>query len=141
MADYNSKKEEFNLWLQEIKNTNIERLSHFAEKQLWEDYMEDYNTATLPSKKYYNLNKWELKQQKRQEKEVKKYKKKSKNILDKDEIGIFNDEADRMLTLIDHNKSIYFYRKEKKEKQEKLQQERFKEALLLLNEDKEKVIN
>lgn len=32
------------------------------ERELFKDYMEDYNTATFPSKKYYNLEVFEAKQ-------------------------------------------------------------------------------
>jgi hypothetical protein len=34
---------------------NIETLPNREERELFKDFMEDYNTATLPSKKYYNL--------------------------------------------------------------------------------------
>ena len=58
----NIKREEFIIWLREVKNINIEAISHVQEKKFFEDYAEDYNTSTLPSKKYYDIRKWEVKQ-------------------------------------------------------------------------------
>eukprot|EP00744_Colponema_vietnamica_P014435 GILI01020213.1.p2 GENE.GILI01020213.1~~GILI01020213.1.p2 ORF type:complete len:150 (-),score=69.04 GILI01020213.1:269-718(-) len=55
------KQEEFALWLREVKGVDREQLSRFEEKRYFEDFMEDYNTATLP-KKFYNLQKWEADQ-------------------------------------------------------------------------------
>jgi len=59
--DMNTKKEEFCTWLREIKKINLETISHIQEKKYFEEYVEDYNTATLASKKYYDLRKWEEK--------------------------------------------------------------------------------
>ncbi|KAF8820830.1 hypothetical protein IE077_002761 [Cardiosporidium cionae] len=53
------KRQEFHLWLMEVKNKSIEELPHWEEKQLFKDFMEDFNTVTLPHKKYYDLEKWE----------------------------------------------------------------------------------
>ena len=45
----------------EIKNMNIESMSHVEEKKLFESFVEDYNTASFPSKKFYDILKWEVK--------------------------------------------------------------------------------
>ena len=46
------KQQEFYCWLQEVKNISAETLPKFETRKMFEDYMEDYNTATLPHKKY-----------------------------------------------------------------------------------------
>ncbi|KAJ3120646.1 hypothetical protein HK098_004435 [Nowakowskiella sp. JEL0407] len=50
---------EFRTWLIEVKNISIEVLNPKAKKEYFEEYVEDYNTATFPDKKYYDLEKWE----------------------------------------------------------------------------------
>ncbi len=47
--------------MSEIKGINVveSNIPKFELKQYWEDYREDFNTATLPHKKYYNYDKWE----------------------------------------------------------------------------------
>ena len=64
------KKEEFMHWLRERKSINIEAITHTQEKKLFEEYMEDYNTCSFPSKKYYNLREWERRQLGKREKEA-----------------------------------------------------------------------
>jgi len=58
-TDLYSKRPEFSLWAMEIKNIDIENMPKYEEKQLFKDYMEDYNTATLAHKKYYDLERYE----------------------------------------------------------------------------------
>ncbi|CAO3597168.1 unnamed protein product [Absidia cylindrospora] len=58
-ADIFTKEAEFQAWLIDIKKANVETLSNVKRKQLFIDFMEDYNTATMPHEKYYNLAKWE----------------------------------------------------------------------------------
>lgn len=58
-TDYYTKRSEFMLWALEIKNADVESMSRYEEKELFKSYMEDYNTATLPHKKFYNLEAWE----------------------------------------------------------------------------------
>ena len=93
MADLNPKREEFVAWLLEVKNINVETISHVQEKKLFEEYIEDYNTATFQSKKYYDLHAWELKQKKKQLKGESR-KKHDKELTD------FNDETTRRYILI-----------------------------------------
>ena len=58
-TDYYTKRAEFMLWALEVKNSDVEAMSRFEEKELFKSYMEDYNTATLPHKKFYNLESYE----------------------------------------------------------------------------------
>ena len=47
-------------------------LPRYEEKDLFKEFMEDYNTATLPSRKYYNLEKWEAEQRAKRAKKVRR---------------------------------------------------------------------
>ncbi|KAI9306601.1 hypothetical protein BJ944DRAFT_159594, partial [Cunninghamella echinulata] len=50
---------EFQAWLIEVKKENVETLNNVKRKKMFIDFMEDYNTATMPHEKYYNLEQWE----------------------------------------------------------------------------------
>ncbi|KAL0043136.1 hypothetical protein WJX79_010214 [Trebouxia sp. C0005] len=54
-ADLATKVSEFQQWATEVKKVNIEALPKWEEKELFAEFMEDYNTGTLPHKKYYDL--------------------------------------------------------------------------------------
>ncbi|KAG9022643.1 hypothetical protein FRB95_014509 [Tulasnella sp. JGI-2019a] len=58
-ADMYNKEQEFHLWLLEEQHQNIETLSKPTQKKLFQTFMEDYNTATLPHEKYYALEPYE----------------------------------------------------------------------------------
>ncbi|KAK5834195.1 hypothetical protein PVK06_018069 [Gossypium arboreum] len=87
-TDMWNKRPEFTAWLAEVKQINLESLPNWEEKQLFKDFMEDHNTATFPSKKYYNLDAYYKRQM---EKENKKGVKK---VL-QGERTVFNDEEQR----------------------------------------------
>lgn len=53
--DFFAKKPEFLLWAMEVKKTDTDAMGQMQLKELFKDFIEDYNTATMPSKKYYNL--------------------------------------------------------------------------------------
>eukprot|EP01054_Gregarina_sp_Poly1_P010932 Gregarina_sp_Poly_1__10931@NODE_858_length_5948_cov_134_133141_g620_i0_p2_GENE_NODE_858_length_5948_cov_134_133141_g620_i0NODE_858_length_5948_cov_134_133141_g620_i0_p2_ORF_typecomplete_len397_score72_31M11L/PF11099_8/0_25M11L/PF11099_8/1_4e04_NODE_858_length_5948_cov_134_133141_g620_i09182108 len=55
------KRAEFQLWLAEVKKENYEELSQIKLRSLWSEFVEDFNTATFPSKRYYDLRAWESK--------------------------------------------------------------------------------
>jgi hypothetical protein len=42
-----------------VRKVNSEFLSLKDRKELFQSYMEDYNTCTLPSMKYIDINVWE----------------------------------------------------------------------------------
>jgi hypothetical protein len=47
-TDAHAKHNEFVLWLVEVKGANIELLGKTEEKEMFREYMEDFNTGTLP---------------------------------------------------------------------------------------------
>ena len=53
-VDIASKQPEFFLWLSEEKQIDPEVQPRFVLKKLFDDYREDYNTATLAHKKSVN---------------------------------------------------------------------------------------
>ena len=57
-----SRQQEFYIWLRDAQNVDPEAQPKFALDEFWATYMEDYNTATLPHKKYYDLEGWERKE-------------------------------------------------------------------------------
>ena len=63
------KQEEFLAWLSEVKGVNQEALRPWEMKEHFSSYVEDFNTATLPNEKYYNLRTWYLKDEARKARE------------------------------------------------------------------------
>ncbi|KAI3466122.1 hypothetical protein Pfo_022785 [Paulownia fortunei] len=91
-TDMWNKRPEFTAWLAEVKQVNLESLPNWEEKQLFKDFMEDHNTVTFPSKKYYNLDAY---YRRKMEKETKKG---FAKVLES-ERTVFNDEEQRRLEL------------------------------------------
>jgi len=54
-ADMFTKNQEFYTWLVEERKINPERISKDQSKKEFARFVEDYNTATLPHEKYYNI--------------------------------------------------------------------------------------
>ncbi|XP_004487694.1 uncharacterized protein [Cicer arietinum] len=92
-TDMWTKRPEFTAWLAEVKQVNMEHLSNWEEKQMFKEFMEDHNTATFPSKKYYSLDAYYRRQM---EKEMKKGIKK----VQAKERTVFNDEEQRRQELL-----------------------------------------
>ncbi|KAI9278531.1 hypothetical protein BDA99DRAFT_429208, partial [Phascolomyces articulosus] len=53
---------EFQAWLLEVKKADIMTLPQSKRKEMFIDFMDDYNTATMPHEKFYNLARWEARQ-------------------------------------------------------------------------------
>ena len=64
-GDMYDKQEEFLAWLAEVKGVQQEACGQREMKEHFSTFCEDYNTATLPNEKYYNLQKWYVKEQQR----------------------------------------------------------------------------
>ncbi|KAK7335175.1 hypothetical protein VNO80_26951 [Phaseolus coccineus] len=92
-TDMWTKRPEFTAWLAEVKQVNLENMSNWEEKQMFKEFMEDHNTATFPSKKYYNLDAYYRRQM---EKEMQKGFKK----VHATERTVFNDEEQRRQELL-----------------------------------------
>merc|ERR1719247_2884932 len=59
VEDFFNKKPEFLLWAMEVKKVNTDAMGQMQMRDLFKEYVEDYNTATMPTKKYYNLQNWD----------------------------------------------------------------------------------
>merc|ERR1711957_1114281 len=57
--DFYNKKPEFLCWAIEVRKENTDVMCQMDMKNLFKEYIEDYNTATMPTKKYYNLQTWD----------------------------------------------------------------------------------
>lgn len=53
-----AKQPEFFAWLAECKERDPETLAKWEERELFKEFAEDFNTATLPHVKFYNLQRW-----------------------------------------------------------------------------------
>jgi len=58
-ADLYTKEAEFRTWLVEERMLNPETLNKEQTKKQFSKFMEDYNTATLPHEKYYDMESYE----------------------------------------------------------------------------------
>merc|ERR1712194_64045 len=54
--DFFNKKPEFLAWASEVKKENTDEMGQMKMRELFKEFIEDYNTATMPQKKYYNLS-------------------------------------------------------------------------------------
>ncbi|KAK8936344.1 hypothetical protein KSP39_PZI013693 [Platanthera zijinensis] len=92
-TDIWNKRPEFTAWLAEVRQVNLETLPNWEEKQMFKQFMEDHNTATFPSKKYYDLDAYH------RHKMDKALKKGLKNALATERTN-FNDEEQRRQELL-----------------------------------------
>eukprot|EP00953_Heterococcus_sp_UTEX-ZZ885_P034711 17951-Heterococcus_DN1.PRE.1 len=60
-SDLFKKQREFEVWMQlEKKVADASHLQKWEMKEYFKEYIEDFNTATLPHEKYVNYEKWEM---------------------------------------------------------------------------------
>lgn len=118
-SDYHTKSVSFQAWLRDVKNISEFHGPKWEAMELFKEYMEDYNTCTLPHEKYYDIERYEMKQyQKQQSKSHAKHEGASAKAL-----GMVNDE-ERV-------------RRERQAVREKKEQEEFRLVMQLM--DKEKI--
>jgi hypothetical protein len=58
--DYHKQQRSFTVWLEEVKGILSFSGPKWELQNYFKDYMEDFNTATLPHIKYYDYEKWEM---------------------------------------------------------------------------------
>ncbi|ETV95233.1 hypothetical protein H310_11141 [Aphanomyces invadans] len=66
-SDFHAKAVSFNVWLREVKKISDFNGPKWEAMELFKEYMEDYNTATLPHEKYYDVEKYEMRQHRKKE--------------------------------------------------------------------------
>ena len=94
-SDMGEKQEEFLAWLSEVKGVNQEALRQWELKEHFSSFVEDYNTATLPSEKYYDMRAWYVKDQARKARDASAAAPNDDHGEDGFVRSSFDDEADR----------------------------------------------
>jgi len=128
------KDQEFRLYVEEIKKVNPEQLSNWEKKIFFKDFMEDFNTCTMPSKKFYNLEKFEQKEAKRRNQRLMKDAKKQEKVKIKD--------LDNVQTTFNDEEELRLQRKREREKKEKqaYQDKIFEATLNAANKEKDSML-
>ena len=68
-SDLHEKQEEFLAWLSEVKGVPQASCGRRELQEHFGGFVEDYNTATMPSEKYYDMRKWYYQEQARLQRE------------------------------------------------------------------------
>ena len=68
-SDLHEKQEEFLAWLSEVKGVPQASCGRRELQEHFAGFVEDYNTATMPSEKYYDMRKWYYQEQARLQRE------------------------------------------------------------------------
>jgi hypothetical protein len=122
LSDSFLKKSEYQAWLSEIKN---KELTEENEKKYLNEFIEKFNNAKLQNKKYYNIQKWQVKERDRElrkhMKEKEKLKYINKDMLEEKQF-VFDDEGRK--------------EKEKRLLKELEQKRRFDEAVFNMSKEK-----
>ena len=58
-ADADRKRSEFMAWALDVKKVDVEALARFEERDLFKEFIEEFNTGSLPHRKYYDLAAYE----------------------------------------------------------------------------------
>ena len=61
LSDLFTRKLEFEAWFTEVQNKSLDELNSENERRYFEEFIEKFNNAELPSKKYYDLIKYQSK--------------------------------------------------------------------------------
>jgi hypothetical protein len=64
--DFHKKQRSFEVWMEEVKKVPSFSGPKWELQEYYKEYMEDYNTATFPHKKYYDYDKWEMEEYEKQ---------------------------------------------------------------------------
>jgi hypothetical protein len=114
-ADMFVKGPEFECWLREVKHVND--CSRRDQQEHFKDFMEDFNTATMPHEKYYDLERWQMGEAHKAHAKLMKKAQQQR----RDGVGL-NDEAERA--------------REKKAERERSKRDELHAALTALNPEK-----
>jgi hypothetical protein len=66
LADMPKKERSFNIWMEQVKGVPAFSGPKWELQNYFKEYMEDFNTATLPHMKYYDYDKWEMEEYQKQ---------------------------------------------------------------------------
>jgi hypothetical protein len=108
-TDAATKSNEFIRWALDVRKVDASNMSKADERELFRDFMEDYNLGVLPHRKYYNLEVYE------KEKDAKRA---AKGLKKSDKKSAVNDEEE--------------LRRQRAEEMAKVKEQRMQEALMEL---------
>mmetsp|Transcript_26641 Transcript_26641/g.55064 ORF Transcript_26641/g.55064 Transcript_26641/m.55064 type:complete len:230 (-) Transcript_26641:661-1350(-) len=66
LSDLPQKQRSFEVWLEEVKGVGGFNGPKWELQNYFKEFAEDYNTATMPHKKYYDYEKWEMEEYQKQ---------------------------------------------------------------------------
>eukprot|EP00644_Phytophthora_capsici_P001072 jgi/Phyca11/529480/estExt2_fgenesh1_pm.C_PHYCAscaffold_430095 len=117
-SDFHSKSVSFQAWIRDVKKMGEFNGPKWEAMELFKEYMEDYNTCTLPHEKYYDIEKYEMK---RYHKQQRKALAKHKGVSDKVQSALADEERVRL---------------DRQAAREKKEQDEFRLVLKLMDKDK-----
>lgn len=126
-CDYHVKRNCFETWLREVKKIEVNELNRQSDIMgYFRDYMEDYNTATLPHTKYYDIEKYEKKKYGlRKEKDDPVKKRSTMPLMDKEKIAAMKKQRDLINQMQNYYKSGHVEEARKIEALLKVKQDTF----------------
>ena len=66
-SDFHAKQQSFEVWMREVKQVSNFNGPKWEAMEMFKEYMEDYNTATMSHEKYYDVEKWEMTEARRKQ--------------------------------------------------------------------------
>ncbi|KAI9999277.1 hypothetical protein PInf_004097 [Phytophthora infestans] len=69
-SDFHNKSVSFQAWVRDVKKMGEFNGPKWEAMELFKEYMEDYNTCTLPHEKYYDIEKYEMKRYQKQQRKA-----------------------------------------------------------------------
>ncbi|RLN98814.1 hypothetical protein BBJ28_00001407 [Nothophytophthora sp. Chile5] len=117
-SDFHAKSVSFQAWLRDVKHMGEFNGPKWEAMELFKEYMEDYNTCTLPHEKYYDVEKYEMR---RYQKQQRKLHAKQQGAADKAVNALADEER---------------LQRERRAAREKKEQEEFRLVLQLMDKDK-----
>uniref|UniRef100_A0AAV1UKA5 Uncharacterized protein n=1 Tax=Peronospora matthiolae TaxID=2874970 RepID=A0AAV1UKA5_9STRA len=118
-SDFHCKSVSFHAWLRDVKKMGEFNGPKWEAMELFKEYMEDYNTCTMPHEKYYDIETYEMR----------RYQKQQRKAFDKQK-GASSDKA--IDALADEER----VRRERLDARGKKEQEEFRLVLQLMDKDK-----
>uniref|UniRef100_M4BHM0 Uncharacterized protein n=1 Tax=Hyaloperonospora arabidopsidis (strain Emoy2) TaxID=559515 RepID=M4BHM0_HYAAE len=118
-SDFHSKSVSFHAWLRDVKKMGEFNGPKWEAMELFKEYVEDYNTCTMPHEKYYDIEKYEMR----------RYQKQQRKAFDKQK-GASSYKA--LHALADEER----VRRERLDARGKKEQEEFRLVLQLMDKDK-----
>jgi hypothetical protein len=127
---------EFEAYMDEVKKMpGITGQSRGEVMEWFRTFMEDYNTATMPHEKYYNLEAWEMRDYRERQEEERRQRKRRLDGDDEDDVR----DAERASFAFNDEQLVREERKREKEREERRQFEEMKAKIARDNVKREEM--